>query len=90
MDKLERQLELSECDIEIQKYHISMNLSLLLPFILTFASAGIATTNITLKTFFISMSIILLFLLALLIFSDSKKLKGKYEHRRNLILKKHS
>ena len=90
MDKTTKELELSSCDIEIQKYHISMNLSLLIPFILTFASAGIATTNPTLKTFFIVISIMLLFILAMLTFSDSKKLKDKYDKRKNLIIKKHS
>lgn len=90
MNKTERELELSDCDIEIQKYHMSMALTLLLPFILTFASAGMATSNQTLKTFFIALSIILLFFLAYLIFNDSKGLKRRYEHRRNIILKRHS
>ncbi len=85
----ELELELSECDIEIQKYHMSMIMSLLMPFILTFASIGIATDDTTLKTFFIGLSMVLLFILAGLIYFDSSKLKTKYRQRKNLILGKH-
>ena len=86
----EKWLKVLDCDIEIQKYHMSMILSLLMPFILTFASLGMAANEKNLKIFFIALSIILLFFMAAIVVSDSSKLKAMYQQRKSLILAKGS
>ena len=86
---LDRELELSNCDIEIQKYHMSMAMSLMMPFVLAFASVGVAADDNTLKTFFFFLSIGMLFVLAAIIFFDSSKLKKKYNQKKGLINNKY-
>lgn len=85
---LKNELELSSCDIEIQKYHMSTTLSLMMPFILTFASVGIGVSDTALKVFFITLSMVLLFFLAAILVMDSSKLKEKYKQRKEIILSK--
>ena len=85
---VEEELSLLECDIEINKYHISMAMSLIMPFLLSFASIGIAASDQTSKYVFLGLSIFMFFILAGMIFFDSNKLIKKYKLKRTLISKK--
>ncbi len=84
-NKIEKKIALLECDIEITKYNISMVLSLIMPFMLSFASVGIAASDQTTKYVFLGLSIFLFFILAGTVFFDSKRLITKYKAKKNLI-----
>ncbi len=84
----EKELALLECDIEISKYQISLAMSLIMPFLLSFASVGIAASDKVTKYVFLGLSIFLFFILAGIVFIDSKSLIKKYTHKKSLVIKR--